>query len=470
MSLSRCVVVLCFAVALSVFCVFAFAQAPVAADTKLALLPETGASPPPAATTEQTPAPDESPPRREVRIALLWDPTPPIGSAADLIEIAHGYGWSWDNARKAQYLCQAADAAPGSKDSTRALMELGRVCAHSGDTAGAEAAFSEAVAKRSDAETQAFAAIMQQFCEMLNAKDYADAKELLLNTAEQWSGTELGAWAAQQVGDLHRDYILDFDAAIPYYQAAIKAYPDTLVAQECEVGIAECLGWSYQHPMEAIAAFESALEHVTSPRLRVRAVVCLGDALNQAKEWTDAFDVLSDFVIQCPDHPAVPLARAWRSLAAARLGYWDVAVEDAQAFVDSPTGKSGHPWIHATETFLGQDAFQRGDITAAEEHFGKALAGAPDPDARALSWAGVGHCQLARGDPGAAVQSFLEAAGVATIPANQCTYLYQAVCAARTAGDWTTESQIINQMVADFPGSAWTTRLVGHEILPPAEP
>jgi len=472
MSRVWCLVVLCFAVVLSVVCVSAFAQAPVAiADHEVALLPEPGASPPAASTTEQTPAAqDESPSNREFRIALLWDPTPPIGSAADLIEIAHAYGWSWDNARKAQYLRQAADAAPGSKDSTRALIKLGRVRAQTGDTAGAEAAFSEAVARRADAETQAFVTVMQQFCQMLNAKDYASAKDLLLKTAEQWGGTELGAWAAQQVGDLHRDYIVDFDAAIPYYQAAIKAYPGTLVAQEAEVGIAECLGWSYKHPMEAIAAFESALVDVTSPRLRVRAVVCLGDALNQAKEWTDAFDVLSDFIVQCPDHPAVPLARAWRSLAAARLGYWDVAVQDAQAFVDSPTGRSGHPWIHATETFLGQDAFKRGDIADAEEHFGKALAGAPDPDAKALSWAGVGHCQAARGDPRAATTSFLTAADTVRISTLRCQYLYQAALAAGSGGDRSTQSQIINQMVVEFPGSHLTTRLVGHELLPPVEP
>ena len=113
---------------------------------------------------------------------------------------------------------------------------------------------------------------------------------------------------------------------------------------------------------------------------------------------------------------------------------------------------------------------KRGDIADAEEHFGKALAGAPDPDAKALSWAGVGHCQAARGDPRAATTSFLTAADTVRISTLRCQYLYQAALAAGSGGDRSTQSQIINQMVVEFPGSHLTTRLVGHELLPPVEP
>jgi hypothetical protein len=49
-------------------------------------------------------------------------------------------------------------------------------------------------------------------------------------------------------------------------------------------------------------------------------------------------------------------------------------------------------------------------------------------------------------------------------------YLYEAAGLAQSLGDSTTFQQIADRMVTELPGSHLTTRLVGHEVLPAAEP
>jgi len=467
MSRVWCLVVLCFAVVLSVVCVSAFAQSPVAAaGHEVALLPEPGASPPTAQATEPTAvAPAEPAAEPPKQIAQLFGPTPAAGSAADLIDRAMECDWAWDYDRKAEYLLEVANGYPGSKEAGEALILLARTYCDLGRQPEADTALARVAGEQADPGFAALAAATSGVCLALQSKDFERAKSLLLDVAEQWSGTQAGALAALQAGEIERDYIFDFDAAIPYYQAAAAAYPNSLVEQEAEVAIAESLAWSWQHPAEAADAFQRALENVTNPRLRAQAVVGLGEVLNQVSEYTRALDVLTGFIGQSPDHPFTPIARGYRSLTTSWLGNWDLAVDDARAFLASPAAKRGHPWIAHCGRVAAQYAFQHGDSTGAEAQFRQTLV-APEAEAKALAWAGIAYCQTARGDPTDAVSSFLQAAGFAPKAGMRCDYLYAAALAAQAGGDRAAERQITNQMRSEFPGSELTTRLVGYEVLP----
>jgi len=449
------------------------AARPQGAQT-VAELPSQGAAVPHGQPADASPGQADSqevraPSSERLEVALLTDPAPPVGSAADCVERAHEYGWNWDVHRKRVWLEEAAAAEPGTPDAGRALVILARTYYETGDVVAGDSALARARAECSDAEIQAFADVARAYCLALRAGNFQDAESILGNAADAWRGAELGGWAALQLGNLHRDYMLDFEGAIPRYASAAEAYPDSLVAEEAEVSIGECLAWSMVRHREAAEHFKQALQHVRSTRLRVRAWTGLGFSLMWAGEYAESCDLLSEFIEGMPDHPGVPLARAYRSYAASRLGLWEVAVEDATAFVASAAGQSGHPWVHHTETVLGQDAFRRGMLDEAEAHFQAALAAAPDAEAKATSVAGVAHCKAARGDLGGALEGFLAAADVSRVPAEQCAYLHQAALTALAMGDSATADSIAARMAEEHPGSHLTTRLLGYEVLPAPE-
>ena len=474
MSLGRCVVVLCLVGVLCVLCASAFAQSPVAAaGHEVALLPEPGASPPPASTTEQPPPTEPAPADgaaagkpsiRRIEIALLADPSPPPGSVADFVEQALDYKWGRDFASEAQSLVAAASAAPGTPDAARALVMLGETYYRLGRNADGDQAFSQALGQPADGETQALATTAQSIAAALQKGDFGTARDLALTAADSWRGTELGAWALLKAGEIEREYLNHLDAAIPYYEQALALYPGTLAAQEAEVAIAECLGWSWEHPDEAIEAFNQALDHVTNLRLRIQAVLGLADLCNQAGSYGEAFGLYSDFLDQYPAHPSASVVRIYRGYAAAKLGYWELAAEDARAYLDSPAGQGSHGWVHWAHIFLGQSAFAKGDLTSAESEFGAALA-AVNHEVHALAHMGVAQCQAGRGDARGAAQSFLEAAAEPALRADQCLRLYQAYRMAELARDASLQRQIMDRMASEFPDSYLTTRLFGHELL-----
>lgn len=465
------VVVLCLAVSAT-----ACAQSVPSTDSprEVAKLPHQGgaaASAKPAAEMPATPSDEDvrttSP--QGPQLALLVDPVPPADSAASLVERAHEYGFYWDHAEKQRCLEQAAYSHAGTPDAGRALVILARTYYETGDVVAGDSVLARARAECSDAEIQAFADVARAYCLAVRAGNFEGAESILENAAEAWRGAELGGWAALQLGNLHRDYMLDFDRAIPRYASAAEAYPNSLVAEEAEVSIGECLAWSMVRHQEAAEDFKQVLGTVTSTRLRIRAWTGIGFSLMWAGEYAESCDVLSDLIEGMPDHPGVSLARAYRSYAASRLGLWELAVEDAAAFIASPAGQSGHPWVHHTQTVLGQDAFRQGMLDEAEAHFQAALVAAPDAEAKATSVAGVAHCRAARGDLGGALEGFLAAADVSRVPAEQCAYLHQAALMALAMGDSATADTIAARMAEEHPGSHLTTRLLGYGVLPAPE-
>ncbi len=236
------------------------------------------------------------------------------------------------------------------------------------------------------------------------------------------------------------------------------------------MAIGECLAWTWERTGEASQALDAALAHITNPRLRVRAIIALGDALQQAGQRKGAFDVFSSLIEQSPDHPSVPEARAYRSIAARGLGRMDVAAADAEAFLAAPRMHERHPnWVSVSWQVLAQAAYQAGDIEAAEARFRSALAAAVIEQNRSNALAGIGSCQRRQGELVAATESFLQAAEHQKDGRARCILLYEAACTALQAGDTAAANEAIALMVEQFPGQHLTTMLVGHEVLRPPD-
>jgi tetratricopeptide (TPR) repeat protein len=398
-----------------------------------------------------------------LRLAIIREPAPT--DAAALIELAHEYGFAWNHTAKRACFEEAAVRSAGTLDAGRALVMLARTYYEAGEEAQGDVLSAQVLAEYSDPQVRAFADVAREYALALHAGDLEAAESALREAANTWRGTQLGGWAALQLGGLHRDYIADFDAAVPLYAAAAAAYPNSLVAEEAEVSIGECLAWSMvQHP-EAAAHFAQILGHLQSERLAERARLGLGSAQMWGGEFTDAYAVLSRVIEDRPGSPGVALARAYRSYAASRLGLWEVAAADAAAFVASPAGRSGHPWAHHTHTVLGQDAFRRDAFELAADHFSSAYAAAPDSEAKASAVAGVAHCRMEQGDLLGGAQLFLQAADESQNGRERSLYLYRGTLAAGAAGDTALQSQILGRMVEECPGSALTRRLLGYELL-----
>jgi len=403
-------------------------------------------------------------------IAQLSGRYPPASSAADLMELALECDWSWDYAGKIDVLLQLATAYPGTSAAGRALVLAARTDYELGQREEAEALFSRVRAEYPDAEIQVFARAAAELGVLVEAKDFARAEALLIEVAEGWSGTELGRWAALQLGVLHRDYMDDYQGAIPYYQAAAAAYPDSLVAEEAEVSIADCIAWSDTHLSEPQEVYRSAFEHVTNSRLKTRALLGLADMLSEARDAIASYEIVAEFLDEYPDSPAAPIAKAIRSYAASQLGYFEVAVDDAASFLDTPAARNKHPWLHYAYQVLAQDAFRAGRVQQAQDYFTLQSEVAPESALKARAIAGIGHCRAALGDLRGATAAFIEAADAAAGADKQGLYLYEAVCAAGAARDLGAERLIMARMIEEAPGSYLTSRLVGYDLLPPAEP
>ncbi len=400
------------------------------------------------------------------QIAQLLDPTPDPGTAAALIELAREYGWNWDHARMEATFRQVADLYPGTPEAGYALIDLAIAKAVL-DPSKANDLISQALATGPNAETEAFASIARDYALAISSKKYETIETVLQTAIKDWRGTRLGGRASIMLGELHRDQMGDYEGAISYYQAAAAAYPDTIVSDEAEVSIADCLNWSGKSSAEAQQAYSSSLEKITSPWLMARAMVGLADVLGQAREWTAAYEVLSELIKEQPNTPSTSLALAARAFPASQLGYFDVAVADAIAFLDTPAARNNHPWIHMSYHVLAQDTFKAGQFQQAEDYFTLEVTTTQNATFKSEATAGIGYCRAARGDPAGAVKAFLQAVELA--PADdryKPHYLFEAATIAQAAGDRTTANQIVNRMVAEYPGSYLTTRLVGAEILP----
>ena len=292
---------------------------------------------------------------------------------------------------------------------------------------------------------------------------------------EQWKGAPSAARAGLSLGDYCRFNRPDYPRAIAVFRGLAADYAGTLAGEEALVALAETLNWSVPaHHEEAQAAFEQALNTVHYPGLQVRCVVGLADLLTKSSAPDQAADALSQLISAYPSHPSVGHAYALRSYAAETLGNWDQCVSDARAFLAKPV--LGSYAVARCHLVLGKDAYRKGHLEDAAAEF-TATSQLAEADNHAFetsdlggpAQAGLAALAADRGDLRGAMQAYLKAADLVTNSGRKALYLSFAVSAADRLGDSEARSAIITRMIAEAPGSSFTTNLVGHELLPAPE-
>jgi tetratricopeptide (TPR) repeat protein len=238
------------------------------------------------------------------------------------------------------------------------------------------------------------------------------------------------------------------------------------VADEARLGIAEAVGWAGNHAA-AVPLLKGIVDGGASERHRLRAKVSLADCLVTLGELAAGHRLVCEIIEQYPQRPVLGLARIIRADAARQMGRLEEAAADAQAYLSWPAREA--LWISYAHYILGQQAWGQGRLEEAEGHFTAAAGVGIETPVTAIAWAGMAQCRRAAGDADGALAALLEAADRAAGPSEECLYLYRAVLLAEAMGDQTAASDLLAQMVEEFPGSHLTTRLVGRELLPVPE-
>ncbi len=415
-----------------------------------------------AGSVEAAPAP----PGQEV-VMLGGSPPAPL-TAAEYLDLGLDFAFYNDAEGARAWLEQAAAADPGSDEAVRALALLASEALRAGDQARADALFAQAWQEAGDPERQAFVELSLAYAQGMQQGDLAGVQELLTEAADAHRGTFTGGWSLLALGELHRSFRADFAAAAQAFQSLLDEYQTGECAEEAAVCLAECTDWSHDDRFAAIALYETALEKATHPRLRLRALVGLGDCVREVGGNRRAHQFLSEIIDAYAGRPAANLARAFRSAVNEQLGNREQAAADARAYLAS--GNLQHAWRAHSHHLLGKYAFQEGRIEEAEAEFQAAAAVADamrHPDRYAGSArAGIASCRQARGDPQGALAYLTAAADRATDPGDAALYLYRAAGVAQQIGDPTAATEIIDRMVRELPGSHLTARLAGRQVLP----
>jgi len=456
---------------LSFFVPAAYAQrttATVPTPTKVAKAPATAPAKPAATAPVKA---TTSAPAKPLKLAQLDYPVPPTASAAELLQAADDYAVYADWVNYRAYLQQVVSSHPGTKEAGLALGLLVDEYASIGDSANADACNAK-LADYADAEVQAFATLCRTAFPAQRAKQNDVYEATLVSYAAQWKGTASGGRAALALADYYRFTALNYPKALAAYQSVVSDCAGTLVGEEAQVSLAEALDWSVpSQPEQSRAAFEAALSAVHYPGLQVRCVLGLADLLSKSGCLDQALDSLSLLITTYPSHPAVTHAYALRSVAAEQVGAWDLAVSDARAFLAKAVVGTFN--LARCHTVLAKDAYRKGNLDEAAAQFTAAaqLAEADNhtsetADLGGPAQAGLAAIAAARGDIRGAMQAYLKAADLEGVSEKKATYLFLAAGAADKVGDAATRSQIIARMTAETPGSAYTTKVVGHEVLP----
>jgi len=263
----------------------------------------------------------------------------------------------------------------------------------------------------------------------------------------------------------------EWDKAIAIFQAVLDEYGAGPVAEEAAISLAESVNWSGKAELgEVIDLYQGALSMTKDPAFRRRALTGLGDCYETMGDWTACWDTLSEVVNDYPTHPAAAHAAIIRGHAAQEMGHWEAAVEDAEFYLASTNQQPF--WRTCANYLLAQDAFRAGRYEEAESQFALAAELAEDPrgaEFRGMARAGVAACREKRGDLRGALDLLLQAAETEVSQVEKTVLLYRAALLATRAGDSATAFAIRDRMLREFPGSSFTTRLVGYEVLPAPE-
>jgi hypothetical protein len=405
-----------------------------------------------------------------VQIAQLPGTGGAPATAAELIRKADCYLFYHDLAGGEACLEQAVAAEEGTPDAARARALLASALAES-DPARSAALFSEVAQQYSDPELLAFASLVQSEGTAARAQDWQQVEAVLSAAAATWRGTATGAWAALKLADYYRTYPEDWARAEAVYRQAISDYAGAPTAEEAALGLAQTLEWSEGKDFEQIfSLYNSLVTDAQSPYVRLEAMVGISATFNQLRDWEASAKVASLVIGSAPNHPAAGFASILRAYASDIIGNLADAVTDVQTYLESPNQQAS--WRAYGHDVLARYAYQQGRLDEAEREFTTLLDLASVHAGRGFrgkARVGLAACAKARGDLRGALQLYLQAADAELFPCDKATDLYLAADLAQELSDSATRGQIVARMAAELPGSHLTTKLVGHELLPPPE-
>ena len=445
--------------------VIAFTTLSRAADSKAPPRLVAKAPPPAAQSAPQTPdthstAKREQPVRRVAQADIL---VPAGATSGQLLDSAQDYDWYNDSAHQQQLLQAAAAAQPDSTAAGLALVLLASTYATT-DPAQSQALYAQA-SSYADPEVQAFMALVQASSAAIREQRWQDATALLSAAARDWKGPFTGGWAIMNLGSLYRDFLSDPESATKVYSEA-AAYPGA-TAEDAIVSLAETVAWAGNDRGAELLLAQQATDTVTDDRFRRRALLALGNALQDTGENGQAIAVMSSVIERWPDHPIAMLARITRSQSAYILGDLTMAADDAEAYLSYFDRKQMN--VNYAHLAMGNRAFRDGDYVRAQAEFTTLLNSPGNDEFLGPAHNGLAQSLSAQGDLRGALSELLQAADSPVSPSLKATYLYGAAIAAQQAGDTASLALIARRMETECPGSHLTTQLLGRELLTMAE-
>ena len=217
------------------------------------------------------------------------------------------------------------------------------------------------------------------------------------------------------------------------------------------------------NPFEDATAYGQVLNQVNSPRIQRRALEGEICRLQCQRDWFHALPPILDYVSRWPSFAPyrANLILAKTAEKSGQLDQYEQPLRDTLAVACVPTVIS-----HA-HLLLGRIAYRRGDYATSESEnaLAEALGGG-----RAM---GAAQSRLASGDLQGGLNLILPAIDTqytAQDPLAKSFLLYAAALVANQLGDTATYNQMVSRLTTEFPGSGYTSRLVGHGSSPSPPP
>jgi hypothetical protein len=322
----------------------------------------------------------------------------------------------------------------------------------------AQAALDQVRTEYSDPEVRAFADMEQAVSQ---APDEAGRVAVLEGYLAKHEGTLTGGWVALRLANVYIDRMETAPRALELFESTAAQYAGTVIGDEGILGIADTKRRRGLGASDAIEVYSALVANTISDRVRRWAVEGMANRLMGLRQWQAAYDLLSDYTARWPLY-ARYACFVLRVEAAMPLGLADSLEQELRDTLPSVPGS----WYRSQGHYLlGAIALGREEYEKAEEEF----AAATDQVWLVKGLAAIAQCRTALGDDAGAITALLQAADIALNAGDKATYLYGAARAAERAGDAAAWDRIVARMTAEVPGSYLTSRLVGHDVLPPPD-
>jgi len=389
----------------------------------------------------------------------------PAGSAASLLEAAADYAWTEEVAKQMDCLNQIVSTYPGTLEAGVALVNLADYYERVNNASLSAQLYDQVRTQYPDPDLQEYATLAQAWCHPLQNDSYDAVIAVSLDAMEHPRGRVSAAFGALQLATLYQYNLEDYATAQAIYEAVRDTYPGTPAAREAELGIAECISWGppFRHA-DALAIFQEVAAEGGDYRHQVRAVFGVGHSLFELHQPALALGVFAQVMTHYAGTRSADYAELETAACHEKLGQSETAFTEVTGYLSRPHDDPVYlTWAHYLRGAL---LVRRGDLPGAEADFRWVLASPGNELVRSVSDQGLAHCLARRGDTAGALQALLDAAEAAPDSDAKAYYLFVAAEAADQLGDAGTRGRIISRMVTEMPGSSYTTRLVGHEVLP----